>query len=374
MDLLCVGDIALAEEGLKQWQLPMATAPSEQARVLFNWELPIGGTTSPIPRSSGPRLLAHPDSPAAIRGWAPGFAALATNHILDAGAEGLADTIGLLHQAGFRTVGAGLTQEEITRPLFWETEEGRLAIINWVFPETHPDWMAAPGPNCWPGLEGANRAVQDLRQRADWLVIVVHWSDELFPYPRPEDRAIARKLAHMGADLVVGHHPHVVRGMEIIGSCPVFYSIGNFYFSDLADHHGGWVVKQAPRNREGLGVQIGFERGRKPEYQAVSFWQAGGRAVTDPARRAARRMEWGSRALRRFQDLEYSEWYADQRANFDRWICSWHFGVRRLGISGSIRYCSRKAHSTLTRTLATRPLGRVSGLSRREKNADHERA
>ena len=44
------------------------------------------------------------------------------------------------------------------------------------------------------------------------------------------------KIYHFFADLgvtaIIGHHPHVVRGMEIIDSCPVFYSIGNFYFSE----------------------------------------------------------------------------------------------------------------------------------------------
>ena len=58
--------------------------------------------------------------------------------------------------------------------------------------------------------------MEKAKGEADWVMVVVHWSDELFPYPRPEDRATARELAQMGADLVVGHHPHVVRGMEII--------------------------------------------------------------------------------------------------------------------------------------------------------------
>jgi hypothetical protein len=77
--------------------------------VLFNWELPIGNTVNPTPRSSGPRLLAHPDSTRVIKRWSPGFATLATNHILDAGEEGLATTIESLKHAGFITLGAGGT-------------------------------------------------------------------------------------------------------------------------------------------------------------------------------------------------------------------------------------------------------------------------
>jgi hypothetical protein len=347
MQLLCLGDVALADQNLSEnvWGTPGAVVPGEDLKVLFNWELAMGDAKNPSPRSSGPRLLAHPDSWRIIRKWSPGLATLATNHILDAGEEGLAHTIGSLNRAGFTTVGAGRTREEIARPLFWETSEGRLAIVNWVFPETHPDWMAVPGPNCWPGLERAKRTVQELRGRADWLLIVVHWSDELFPYPRPEDRAIARELAQMGADLVVGHHPHVVRGMETIGSCPVFYSIGNFYFSNIADDRGGWITRQAPRNREGLGLQLLFRRGERAGYRIQSFWQTRRQAIPDPRRRAARRMTLVSRPLRRFQNSEYAEWYTLQRARFDCWDYRWHFGVRRLGLCGTVRHFSRKMHT-----------------------------
>jgi hypothetical protein len=181
--------------------------------------------------------------------------------------------------------------------------------------------------------------------KTDWVLIVVHWSDELFSYPRPEDRAIARELAQMDADLVVGHHPHVVRGVEIIGCCPVFYSIGNFYFSDIADGRGGWITRQAPGNREGLGVQLSFRRGKRPEYQILSFWQTRRQVVLDPIRRAARRMELVSRPLRCFQNSGYTEWYAVQRARFDKWDYRWHFGLWRLGIRGLVRCLLQLPHS-----------------------------
>jgi poly-gamma-glutamate synthesis protein (capsule biosynthesis protein) len=339
LQLLCIGDVALQGENLPQghWIPPGELTPGEDVKVLFNWELPIGTVINPMPRSSGPRLLASTDSLRLIRRWSPGFASLATNHILDAGEEGLTATMDALNQAGFVTVGAGRTREEITRPLFWETTEGRLAIINWVFPETHPDWMSVPGPNCWPGPEEAKHTIQGLKGQADWVLISVHWSDELFPYPRSEDRVIARYLAQMGADVVVGHHPHVVRGIEVFNACPVFYSIGNFYFSDLADGHGGWIIRAAPRNREGLGVGLTFQRGRRPEYRILSFWQTPKAAVLDSIHRAVRRVERAGRPLKKLRESEYVAWYSARRARFDRWDYRWHFGVWNLGIRGMLR-------------------------------------
>lgn len=349
MKLLCIGDVALGDNSLSQrrWPPPRGLAPGDESRVLFNWELPMGDSINPVPRSRGRRFLAFQDASQVIQKWSPGFATLATNHILDAGEKGLIDTIESLNQEGFIIVGAGQTTEEIAKPLFWETGEGRLAIVNWVFPETHPEWMAVPGPNCWPGPEKAKETLEQVRDKADWVMVVVHWSDELFSYPRPEDRATAWKLAQMGADLVIGHHPHVVRGMEIINSCPIFYSIGNFYFSDLSDHHGHRVERQAPRNREGLGIQISLERGKRPAYRVRSFWQTRGRAVLDPIRRAQRRMELASRPLRRFRGMEYTDWHAAERARFDKRGYLWHFGVWQISLRGLARFFSRRWKANL---------------------------
>ena len=318
MRLLCLGDIAIADDVTAQalWDAPVVTHPNDDLRIAVNWELPLGRTRNPIPRSSGERFLAHPDAPHVLRQWPPGFAALATNHILDGGCGGLVDTMKGLGEIGFVTVGAGCTAEQIAQVAYWQTEEGRLAIVNWVFPETHPDWMAVPGPCCWPGLERAEHTLSAARRRADWVVVLAHWSDELFAFPRPQDRECARALAQIGVDIVVGHHPHVVRGMEEIGSCTVFYSIGDFYFSDIADGHGGWAVRKAPRNREGTGVRITFRRGAQPSCEILSFWQANNRTVPDAAQRGRRRMAATSRPLRKLAGDDYARWYGTQRALF----------------------------------------------------------
>jgi hypothetical protein len=351
MHILCIGDLAIANEISSFWLPPAGITPGDEARILFNWELPIGRAINQFPRTSGPRLLSHPNSVNIIQKWAPGFAALATNHILDGGTEGLAATITALKQAGFQTVGAGFSMDEIEQPLFWETNEGRLAIVNWVFPETHPDWMAVPGPNCWPGVEEARLKIQELRHKSNWILIVTHWSNENFAYPRPEDREIAHEMVQMGADIIIGHHPHVVRGMETIGHSPIYYSIGNFHLPDYSEKYEGWILQQAPRNREGLGVQISFKRGRKPEYRIHSFWQMKREVVVDPIQRANQRMKQVSRSLQQYQDTDYEEWYTRKHAQFDKWEAKWHFSIRRLGIRGVIRYVLNKSLANSSKKL-----------------------
>jgi poly-gamma-glutamate synthesis protein (capsule biosynthesis protein) len=340
MQLLCLGDIALADSRLSNWvwSPPDGFVPDDSTKVLFNWELPVGNMLNPIPRScGGPRLLSSPDSPGVIRSWAPGFAALATNHILDAGEDGLANTIKSLQQEGFITFGAGMTQEDINKPLIWETEEGKLVILNWVFPEANPDWSCVPGPNFWPGINEAKSIIRDFKHEVDWVMVLAHWSDELFSYPRPEDRTIARELVDAGMDLLVSHHPHVVRGMEVIRTCPVFYSLGNFYFSNFKNDSRDWHEKRAPRTRESLGLRISFKKGLKPEYKTLSFWQMNDRVIEDSRGHATKRMNYSSRPLYRFSGKEYETWYQSERSRFNKYWIKWHFGIRRMGVFGFIR-------------------------------------
>jgi hypothetical protein len=338
MQLLCLGDVALGDQppGSNTWSAPGGITPSADAQVMFNWEFPMGRRVNSRPRESGSRFIATPDSIKLVKNWAPGIATLATNHILDADEDGLAETISLLQQQGFKTVGAGLSAEEVACPLVWETAEGKLSIVNWVFAETHPDWMAVPGPNCWPGPAEARCIIQSLKRNSDWVLVVVHWSDELFPYPLPADREIARELADMGADLVVGHHPHVIRGMEVFGTCPVFYSIGNFYFVTKKEcsREG---TQEAPRNREGLGIRFTFRQGKQPEYELLSFWNNTQESRLDWFGRAARRMKSTSAPLRKYQKDAFTQWYRTQRAYFDRWTIRWHFGLMQRGLLGTLQ-------------------------------------
>ncbi|GAP11683.1 bacterial capsule synthesis protein PGA_cap [Bellilinea caldifistulae] len=320
MRLFCVGDIAICEDLSRNgsWPPPAGIQLNEHSRILFNFEFPIGTHLNPSPRASGERFMADPHAIQALKGWAPAFVTLANNHILDADSSGLMRTCQSLSACGFKPLGAGFLDEENRRYRIWETVHGTLAILNWVFPETHPDPGQNPGANCWQGLEESATLIQVLRKEADWVIAVLHWSDELFGYPRPEDRMIAAALADQGVDLIIGQHPHVVRGWEIFNGCPVFYSIGDFYFSDIQDGSGKWILKEAPLNRASLGVDIRFSRGNKPLISTHSFWRVKGKTISDPLRRAERQLLHLSKPLQKYPLYDYAEWYQKKRRWFDR--------------------------------------------------------
>ena len=71
------------------------------------------------------------------------------------------------------------------------------------------------------------------------VVVVMHWGSELDPTPRPWQQAMGRKFIDAGADAVVGHHPHVIQGIELYRGKTIAYSLGNFAF-------GGNSLARAP--------------------------------------------------------------------------------------------------------------------------------
>jgi hypothetical protein len=65
---------------------------------------------------------------------------------------------------------------------------------------------------------------------ADWVIVNVHWGAELADWPQPNQRDMARWMIAQGADVIIGHHPHVVQPPECILGRPVFFSLGNHVF------------------------------------------------------------------------------------------------------------------------------------------------
>jgi AmmeMemoRadiSam system protein B len=92
----------------------------------------------------------------------------------------------------------------------------------------------------------ANKIIQDLKNDTDLVIVNVHWGVEYTHYHNNLQQETAYSFIDNGADMIIGHHPHVVQGMEIYKGKPIFYSLGNFifdqYFSD--------------DTQEGLGVGI----------------------------------------------------------------------------------------------------------------------
>lgn len=140
----------------------------------------------------------------------------ANNHMLDYTRAALEDTLVRMKEAGILCVGAGINEAEALSPKFLEIKSNKIAFLGYADFGIKP-WLAGPQlsglaepteTNLKKGIEEANKAGANL------VVVSFHFGDEYQDAPNDRQKELARKAADIGADLVIGHHPHVVEPVE----------------------------------------------------------------------------------------------------------------------------------------------------------------
>jgi poly-gamma-glutamate synthesis protein (capsule biosynthesis protein) len=169
---------------------------------------------------------------------------LANNHGFDAGDEGFANLTGRLDELGISHFGAGLTLDDARRPLLMEIRGIRLALIGAVDASTGMRQFAGDGSSGVPGLEHERlRAeIERLREEVDHVILSPHWGEERFRFPSPQQVEQARSFINAGASMVMGHHPHVIQGMEMYRGRPIQYSLGNFFVNHVYWQSGDYLT------------------------------------------------------------------------------------------------------------------------------------
>lgn len=209
--------------------------------------------------TAGPR--AWDDTPFALR-MSPGLAPAlrkfgmkwfvrANNHAMDFGERGRSETDAALRKAGIAWTGAGKDLDTARKPLWIEKAGVKLGILSrtttypfeaWATPE-----RAGVAPADFPSMKAD---LAELRGSDAFAIVALHWGEELSLEPRPLHREMARALREGGADLVIGHHPHILQRVERIGAplspFNVFYSLGNLAFTSHREvpRWGGLVVAE----------------------------------------------------------------------------------------------------------------------------------
>jgi poly-gamma-glutamate synthesis protein (capsule biosynthesis protein) len=169
---------------------------------------------------------------------------LANNHILDCGEEGVRTTLSYLKRDGIEQVGVNETAADAAQPRITELKGLR---IGWVvhtfsvnfkpFPEDKP-WIVNMTPFHLvkePDLSNIESQIRACRNAGcDLVFVALHWGLEFELYPHPQQFEWAHRFAEAGADIVIGHHPHVPQPVEIYRpqsdpsrAVPILYSIGN---------------------------------------------------------------------------------------------------------------------------------------------------
>lgn len=236
LSLCAVGDISL--NGIYHRRKPGQAAPWSTVEELYRpADLRLGNLESPLtsqPRCSSTKfaLRSAADAGALLVGTEFDLLNVANNHAMDFGPAGLLETLEQLDRLGRLHVGGGDCLEAARRPCFTTRGDQRLGLVSFcdVF-QTSPLYAGPNSPGVSPLDDSACELVGQLQGEADWLIVQLHWGTEMSRLPSPEQRQMARRLVDAGADLIIGHHPHVLQPLEIIDQVPVWYSLGNFSFS-----------------------------------------------------------------------------------------------------------------------------------------------
>lgn len=197
--------------------------------TLVNLEAPLCAPELPTLSPGGFGLRCSPAIARSLKKIGIQAAGLANNHILDYRDEGLFRTLEALDENAIRHAGAGRNLEEAERPL--EITLNGLRIGIWILAEKELNCAGndTPGSSFF-SPERNLPFLEEMRRKYDFLIVYVHAGHEFTDTPSPRIRSAYRSFVHAGADLVIGHHPHVIQGMEPYENGWIAYSLGNLIF------------------------------------------------------------------------------------------------------------------------------------------------
>lgn len=251
--LIFVGDIMLdrgveymiRKHGKGDYKFPFLKIANylNEADILFgNLEGPLSDKGKKVGSVYSFRM-----KPEAIRGLKfAGFDILsvANNHIFDYGRVAMEDTFLRLKEAGIDFIGGGFNEIEAYSPIIKEVKGTKIAFLAYTN-LCSPYWEAT---NKRAGIacpleaqknsssvfkfnkERMEESIKKAKDQADLVVVSFHYGDEYKPEPNSFQVFISQTAINAGADLVIGHHPHVVQKIEKYKKGYIAYSLGNFVF------------------------------------------------------------------------------------------------------------------------------------------------
>lgn len=151
---------------------------------------------------------------------------VANNHILDLGLEGFKNTLDLLDEHKLEYIGAGFEKSNLNSSII-ERNGIKLGFLGYTIGRFKvPEEISISKIN-------EKKIISDIeliKGKCDFVVVSLHWGTENVFYPSPKQIKLAHKLIDHGVTLILGHHPHVLQGIEKYKNGLIAYSLGNFQF------------------------------------------------------------------------------------------------------------------------------------------------
>lgn len=154
----------------------------------------------------------------------------ANNHVGDWGQEAFNDTLTHLSEVSLLYTGAGKNKQEASQVTIIESKGVKIGFLG--FTDVGPHWMEAqentPGILLASDPERLNY-ISQAKTKVDILITSYHWGDEYVPHNERQEM-LAQSSIDAGADIIIGHHPHVIQAIEEYNGGLIAYSLGNAIF------------------------------------------------------------------------------------------------------------------------------------------------
>ena len=251
LDIICCGDLVLDEPDPDHWLAGIAPALRAASLAIGHLEVPHTRRGKEL-SADVPAPGAPPEHLAALSHAGLDAVTLAGNHIADCGAEGIQDTLTALDQNGIAHTGAAMNVALARAPAWLESGGVRVALLSYNCVGPEESWATPARAGCayirvapeggdaiapaadlrYPDPDSVGLMAQDVRDArnagAEVCIValhkgIVHVPARLAPYERP----LAWAAVDAGADLVIGHHAHILRGFEFYRGRPIFHGLGN---------------------------------------------------------------------------------------------------------------------------------------------------
>ena len=188
-------------------------------------------TTGGKPLDKRYLIRAHPLWAESLQAAGFDLVNVANNHIYDYGQPGVDQTLETLEALEIAAVGAGRNHDEAHRPALFEVNSVRVAVVGYAAARWYGSIdLPATDRVAWAVPERVAADVAAARGQADVVVVLLHAGTEYASEPSADQSAVAHAAVDAGADLVVGHHPHVTQTVERYKQGLIVYSLGDAVF------------------------------------------------------------------------------------------------------------------------------------------------
>jgi poly-gamma-glutamate synthesis protein (capsule biosynthesis protein) len=239
VEIIAVGDVMLGDGPLSVGKGVSSTIKRIGSEVIFehikpilkngdvvfaNLEAVLADVEKAYAKDKHFTLLGAPSSIEGLKYAGFNVLSIANNHALEYGSLPLLETIELLENSGVMCIGLTNSNLKYNQPRFRDCNNTRLAFLAYCL---------VNDPTAYTTTDDADEIyteIKNAKTQADAVIVSMHWGDEYIQRPSVSQIEMAHKMVDSGASLILGHHPHVVQGVEKYKNALIAYSLGNFVF------------------------------------------------------------------------------------------------------------------------------------------------